>query len=155
MHDLLQEDKDFDWIITSYYSSWPPWVPGWKVTLCQRLGCRASGSFDFLSIIAYFLSVFEHSGCHFSNLQETSNGCLLELELEKRISPRLRTLEGWTKIEIGLTRSLLNSGSIVLCQTKGFLSETLNVTPSPHSHGHQLVLLFLSFLIHLFHCVWK
>lgn len=106
--------------------------------------------------LLHIFYLFLNSGCHFSNLQETSNGCLLELELEKRISPRLRTLEGWTKIEIGLTRSLLNSGSIVLCQTKGFfLSETLNVTPSPHSHGHQLTLLFLSFLIHLFHCVWK
>lgn len=96
------------------------WLEGDSLSETRLQGCRASGSFDFLSIIAYFLSVLERSGCHFSNLQETSNGCLLELELEKRISPRLRTLEGWTKIEIGLTRSLLNSGSIVLCQTKGF-----------------------------------
>lgn len=46
-------------------------------------------------------------------------------------------------------------GLLYYVKQKVFLSETLNVTPSPHSHGHQLVLLFLSFLIHLFHCVWK
>lgn len=56
---------------------------------------------------------------------------------------------------VWLFSSLSSWGSIVECQTKGFFSEALNVTPSLHPLGHQLVLLFLSFLIHLFHCVWK